>query len=73
MSLAWNNSVRVGTAVWDCVPLRPFMERLLQRLREKKYGAPERRDGVAGRRGRAGAAALRRRARAAVRTRRARR
>lgn len=40
MSLAWNNSVRVGTAVWDCVPLRAFMERLLQRVREKKYGAP---------------------------------
>lgn len=40
MSLAWNNSVRVGTSVWDCVPLRAFMERLLQRLRERKYGAP---------------------------------
>lgn len=40
MSLAWNNSVRVGTAVWDCVPLRDFMEALLRRLREKKYGAP---------------------------------
>jgi indolepyruvate decarboxylase len=32
--------VRVGTTVYDCVPLRAFMERLLQRLREKKYGAP---------------------------------
>jgi indolepyruvate decarboxylase len=41
MSLAWNNSVRVGTAVWDCAPLRAFMEQLLQRLRDKKYGAPE--------------------------------
>lgn len=40
MSLAWNNTVRVGTAVYDCVPLGVFMERLLQRLREKKYGAP---------------------------------
>ncbi|HEX2209561.1 MAG TPA: thiamine pyrophosphate-binding protein [Longimicrobium sp.] len=40
MSLAWNNSVRVGTSVWDCVPLRAFMERLLRRLRERKYGAP---------------------------------
>lgn len=40
MSLAWNNSVRVGTAVYDCVPLRAFMERLLQRLRDRKYGAP---------------------------------
>lgn len=40
MSLACNNSVRVGTAVWDCVPLQAFMERLLQRLREKKYGVP---------------------------------
>lgn len=41
MSLAWGNSVRVGTAVWDCVPLRDFMEGLLHRLRERKYGAPE--------------------------------
>lgn len=41
ISLAWNNSVRVGSAVWDCVPLRAFMERLLERLKEKKYGAPE--------------------------------
>ena len=41
MSLAWNNSVRVGTDVWDCVPLRDFMEQLLRRLRERKYGAPE--------------------------------
>lgn len=41
MSLAWNNSVRVGTAVWDCAPLRDFMEGFLQRLRAKKYGAPE--------------------------------
>ncbi|HEU4559983.1 MAG TPA: thiamine pyrophosphate-binding protein [Longimicrobium sp.] len=41
MSLAWGNSVRVGTAVWDCVPLRDFMEGLLRRLRERKYGAPE--------------------------------
>lgn len=40
MSLAWNNTVRVGTSVYDCVPLRAFMERLLQRLRERKYGAP---------------------------------
>ena len=41
MSLAWNNSVRVGTDVWDCVPLRDFMQQLLRRLRERKYGAPE--------------------------------
>jgi indolepyruvate decarboxylase len=41
MSLAWNNSVRVGTDVWDCVPLRDFMEQLLRRLRARKYGAPE--------------------------------
>lgn len=41
MSLAWNNSVRVGTDVWECVPLRDFMEQLLRRLRERKYGAPE--------------------------------
>jgi indolepyruvate decarboxylase len=40
MSLAWGNSVRVGTASWDCVPLRAFMERLLERLRARKYGAP---------------------------------
>jgi indolepyruvate decarboxylase len=40
MSLAWNNSVRVGTDVWDCVPLRAFMERLLQRLEERRYTAP---------------------------------
>jgi len=40
MSLAWNNSVRVGTSVWDCVPLRDFMEGFLRRLREHKYGAP---------------------------------
>ncbi|HET6233239.1 MAG TPA: thiamine pyrophosphate-binding protein [Longimicrobiaceae bacterium] len=40
MSLAWNGSVRVGTAVWDCAPLRTFMEQLLVRLRERKYGAP---------------------------------
>ena len=40
MSLAWNNSVRVGTAVWDCAPLRDFMEGFLRRLRAKKYGAP---------------------------------
>ena len=41
MSLAWNNSIRVGTDVWDCVPLRDLMEALLRRLRERKYGAPE--------------------------------
>jgi indolepyruvate decarboxylase len=41
MSLAWNNSVRVGTDVWDCVPLRDFMQQLLRRLRERRYGAPE--------------------------------
>lgn len=40
MSLAWNNSVRVGTDVWDCVPLAVFMERLLERLRRRKYQAP---------------------------------
>ncbi len=40
MSLAWNNSIRVGTSVWDCAPLRAFMEQLLVRLREKRYGAP---------------------------------
>ncbi|MDB4949242.1 MAG: alpha-keto acid decarboxylase family protein [Gemmatimonadetes bacterium] len=42
MSLAWNNSIRVGTDVWDCVPLRAFMEALLARLRAHKYGAPAR-------------------------------
>lgn len=41
MTLAWDNGVRVGTATWECVPLRAFMERLLVRLRERKYGAPE--------------------------------
>ncbi len=41
MSLAWGNSIRVGTDVWDCVPLRALMEALLRRLRERKYGAPE--------------------------------
>ena len=40
MALAWNNSVRVGTSVWDCVPLRDYMEGFLRRLREHKYGAP---------------------------------
>lgn len=40
MSLAWNNSIRVGTDVWDCVPLRALMEGLLRRVKEKKYGAP---------------------------------
>lgn len=40
MSLAWNNSVRVGTNVWDCAPLRTFMERLLLRLRARRYDAP---------------------------------
>ncbi|HSU14638.1 alpha-keto acid decarboxylase family protein [Longimicrobium sp.] len=41
MTLACENSVRVGTSVWDCAPLKAFMEGLLRRLRAKKYGAPE--------------------------------
>lgn len=41
MSLAWNNSVRVGTDVWDCVPLRDFVDALRVRLREHGYRAPE--------------------------------
>ncbi|MFP2927734.1 alpha-keto acid decarboxylase family protein [Pyxidicoccus sp. 3LG] len=41
MSVACENSVRVGTEVWDCAPLKAFMERLLARLREQKYGAPK--------------------------------
>jgi len=40
MSLAWNNSVRVGTSVWDCVPLRDYMEGLLRRMRERRFTAP---------------------------------
>jgi indolepyruvate decarboxylase len=41
MTLACNNSVRVGTDVWDCAPLRDFMQQLLARLRQRKYGAPK--------------------------------
>jgi indolepyruvate decarboxylase len=41
MTLACENTVRVGTSVWSCAPLRAFMEGLLRRLRAKKYGAPE--------------------------------
>lgn len=40
MTLAWNNSVRVGTDSWDCAPLRDFMEGLRDRLRARNYRAP---------------------------------
>jgi len=40
MSVACGNSIRVGTDVWDCVPLRELMQQLLARLRERKYRAP---------------------------------
>ena len=41
MSLAWNNSIRVGTDVWDCVPLRDLMHALLERLRAHRYDTPD--------------------------------
>jgi indolepyruvate decarboxylase len=38
--LAYGNSVRVGRKTFDDVPLKAFMERLIERLSERAYRAP---------------------------------
>jgi indolepyruvate decarboxylase len=38
--LAYGNSVRVGRKTFDDVPLKAFMERLIERLSERSYRAP---------------------------------
>jgi indolepyruvate decarboxylase len=40
MVLAYNNKVRVGRKTFDRVPLRAFMERLVERLGSSRYRAP---------------------------------